>query len=167
LGIILYEQLTGRTPFQAGSVVDTIFKVMTEEPTSPTRLQPNVPRDLETICLKCLKKEPHQRYASAEDLADDLRRFQTGEPILARPMTRSERLLLVVKRRWRVALALGFVAAMAVTAVLAVSAILLVWLTPVTYVSSGGQPIIAGSADQPSGPGLITVAESPLMTLKR
>ena len=91
LGVVLYETLTGRPPFQAAHLMDLFEDITTREPVPPTRLQPKVPRDLETICLKCLQKEPAHRYASATDLADDLQRFRQGEPIRARAISRTER----------------------------------------------------------------------------
>lgn len=94
LGAILYEGLTGRPPFQAPTAMETIFQVVHQEPLAPTRLQPQLPRDLEAVCLKCLHKEPERRYATALDLADDLQRVIEGRPTVARPAS-------VVEMGWR------------------------------------------------------------------
>ncbi len=111
LGATLYHLLTARPPFQAASPVETIRQVNDDEPVSPRLLNPAIDRDLETITLKCLQKQPQQRYASAADLADDLDRFLQGRPIAARPVSRTERSIRWCKRNPVVAGALATTAA--------------------------------------------------------
>jgi WD40 repeat protein/tRNA A-37 threonylcarbamoyl transferase component Bud32 len=123
LGAILYEQLTGRPPFKAATALDTVLQVVSDEPVSVRRLQPKVPRDLETVCLKCLEKDPRKRYASALDLAEDLRRFQAGEAVTARPAGPLGRAVRWARRRPAVATMSGVVVA-AVLSVLALSVVM-------------------------------------------
>ncbi len=119
LGAILYECLTGRPPFHAAAHVDTLYQVIEKDPVPVRSLQPMVPPDLETICQKCLQKDPRRRYPSAEALADDLGHYLAGEPIVARPAGRLE-------RTWRWCRRYPAVAGLGSTAVLLLAILLIV-----------------------------------------
>jgi WD40 repeat protein/tRNA A-37 threonylcarbamoyl transferase component Bud32 len=124
LGAILYTMLTGRPPFQGSNRLHILEQVRSQEPVPLRRLVPQLPRDLETICLKCLEKEPAHRYTSAAELADDLQRFLEGEPIHARPAPAWERGWKWAKRRPAVA---GLLAAVIALAALGVALVFGLW----------------------------------------
>ncbi|HUF64031.1 MAG TPA: serine/threonine-protein kinase [Verrucomicrobiales bacterium] len=119
LGAILYELLTGRPPFQASTALATMRQVLEIPPVRPSKIYPRVDRDLETICLQCLEKDPARRYPSAEALAEDVERWQRGEPIRARPVSPWERSLKWARRNpaWA---AFGFLAAIAPAVIIGV-----------------------------------------------
>jgi serine/threonine protein kinase len=112
LGAILYELLTGRPPFKGATIWEVVQQVRNTDPVPPSQLQSGIPADLETICLKCLQKLPERRYASAQQLADDLQRHIRHEPILARPIGQWERLVRLCQRNPREAKLVGFLAAL-------------------------------------------------------
>jgi hypothetical protein len=118
LGAVLYELLTGQPPFQADSALDTILLVATEEPAPPGRLNPALSPDLETICLICLQKEPQRRYASARELAEDLRRYLGGEPVQARRDGRLRKAARRLKKHKEIAYLAGGVLAVGLVALL-------------------------------------------------
>jgi hypothetical protein len=124
LGAILYELLTGRPPFLGVGVLETLEQVRTLDPVPPSRLLSGLPRDLETVCLKCLRKEPTQRYPSALELADDLGRFARGEPVRARPAPMWEKAWKWVRRRPATAAVL---VALASSVVVALAALTVLW----------------------------------------
>ncbi len=111
VGAILYELLTGRPPFRGTTALETLEQVQTAEPVPPSRLVPGVPRDIETICIRCLQKEPGKRYETGQALGDDLRRFLDGRPILARRTGRLERAWRWCRRNRLVAGMIGTAAA--------------------------------------------------------
>ena len=124
LGAILYQMLTGRPPYRGATVLDTLEQVRNQEPVPPRRLVPRVPRDLETIALKCLEKNPAGRYASAEAMADDLRRWLDGRTISARPVSAVEQLWRRCCRRPMVA---ALAAALVLTLAIGFVGVVLLW----------------------------------------
>jgi WD40 repeat protein/tRNA A-37 threonylcarbamoyl transferase component Bud32 len=143
LGAILYECLTGRPPFKAATMLDTLLQVVGGEPVAVRQLQPGVPADLETICHKCLQKEPVRRYASAAELADDLRRFAADEPIRARRQSLAERLMRWGRRNPVVAALTAAVVVVTVTGFA-----LVLWFLRAALVSKEDAVKSAGEATQ-------------------
>lgn len=128
LGAILYQLIAGRPPFMADTPLDVLMQVVEKDPPSPRSFNPNVDVDLETICMKCLRKEPSRRYASAEALADDLDRWLKGEPIEARPVGSRERIVKWAKRKP----AAAALVAVSILGVLALS-VIVAWFLNVLY----------------------------------
>ena len=124
IGAVLYELITGQPPFIGENAVQTMRKVLDEEPIPPSQLNPAVSRDLETICLKCLEKEPERRYRSARAVVEELERFQRGEPIQARPVSRAEQIWRWCKRKPAIA---GLSAAAALAVVIGLAGVVWQW----------------------------------------
>ena len=114
LGVVFYELLTGTLPFRGPAHI-VLLQFLEDEPSPPRRLNDRIPRDLDTICLKCLEKEPDRRYASAQAVAEDLRHFLAGEPITARPISASRRAVKWARRRPTVAALLGLSLVLVIT----------------------------------------------------
>lgn len=140
LGAILYELLTGRAPFQAYAGADVLFHLIHDEPARPSRLVRGLPRDLQTICLKCLEKAPARRYATAAALADDLRRFLGDEPIRAQPASRWDRACKWARRRpaWAAIIAMS-----AALAVVGVGMLTMMWRQAVRHAEKQDQLVNA------------------------
>jgi tetratricopeptide (TPR) repeat protein len=117
VGAVLYECLTGRPPFKLATALETVMAVIDQDPVPPSRLAPATPRDLETVCLKCLQKDPARRYPSAAAVADDLNRWRAGLPIVARPASRAERAVKWARRNPAAALSAGLVGLLVLTSV--------------------------------------------------
>src|SRR5262249_42227907 len=126
LGVILYEMLTGIRPFSSKSKMLMIHQVLHEEPRDPRKIRKSIPRDLETICLKAMSKAPARRYQTAREMAEDLRRFLDGKPILARPVSRLERTWRWARRNPLIAIP----TAVAVVAIVALGSVLPSAVTP-------------------------------------
>ena len=164
LGAILYELLTGRPPFGGPTPMDTLLSVVTDEVVPPRRLQPKIPADLETICLKCLRKDPARRYASAADLAADLDRFQTGQSILARPAGLGERLVKWARRRPAVAGLLAVVAVLTIIALVSLSWAAVALQASAETERQGKEQAVTAQREQSQ---LREQAEQALLTAKR
>jgi hypothetical protein len=146
LGVILYELLTGGLPFRGNSRA-LLHQVQHDDPPQPRSVDKLIPRDLETICLKCMRKDPGQRYAAARDLADDLRRFLAGEPIVARPMSVTERTIRWVKRRREPMLVLAGVAAGVV-----LLAVIGYFFAPMEWFAKTSPRVVPAVKQQPPAP---------------